>query len=112
MEWSNLGKDVEVVDVFTFTQGFVKLDRGIIADVSLDEDNVSSKVASYLAKFVYQARSDALTAIFFEDRQIIYVDLGAFLLELFEDICGESADYFIPCECDECDEIISSLRAS
>jgi hypothetical protein len=94
------------MDVFARTQGFVELDRRIVADIGLNKYDVRAQFSCDLAQLVDQSGSDPLTAISIENREIININLGAFLLELFEDICCETADDLVVDIRDECDESI------
>ena len=90
--------DVEVQHFLSSPKLRVQSDRRLVFIVRLDEDNIGAFGFGNPLNFADQGCSDALPAEVFINRQIVDVGLRAGLLELGQDVGSQSANYLVPRE--------------
>src|SRR5688572_6444640 len=70
----------------------IQLDRGVIPEVGLDENDVRAASGADALQLADQRGRDSFAPVRFGDREIVDVDLGALLLELAQLVRRESSD--------------------
>ena len=76
-------------NIFARAEAFVQLDRGIVPVVCLHVYHPSSFFSSDLSMLVDQTRRNPATPIFLLHREIVNIDLAAFLLELLQHVSSQ-----------------------
>src|SRR5687768_8915138 len=72
----------------------IQLDRWVIAEVRLYEDDVRAASGANALQLADQRRRDSLAPLRFGDREVVDVDLGALLLELAQLVRRKASDDF------------------